>query len=442
MNNVVPLNIDLKSNHNTGNTQSINKIIVWDLNKAADTPHQELFDLMNDNQFKNFYDRRTRDVQPINKTQKDRYLKKGIHSLSMKYVKRAIIDFDEILIEDSFQDVRVVSVERIKQTKLKDSFISHGWRYNEQLICLYILPQSRLKEIQSKNPNSNIKYGIITGNGRSSSLIELGMTDVMADIYEYNNSQALHIWKCILNPNLPAMPSINMLEQDVEKNWKKVLEDGIYEDNESSFDTFMSVYGFKAGFDNRTIAKLKNKLVNKKFLNGSNANESILNICSDPRSVKSDNPRSLEYIANDLKIPSPTSEDNCSYMTYDGRVDGLFRDKLEKVITNPNNIIPVFFYTDAKKASSQGLKVARQKIKERFNKHMSHVADVVHVMIKNLPENYDNLEEDAQKNLIMKSIPWKFRGFLPQLMNNKGDMIEKTLVDENGNSIKYQRCDL
>ena len=54
-----------------------------------------------------------------------------------------------------------------------------------------------------------------------------------------------------------------MLEQDVEKNWKKVLEDGIYEDNESSFDTFMSVYGFKAGFDNRTIAKLKNKLVNK-----------------------------------------------------------------------------------------------------------------------------------------------------------------------------------
>jgi len=129
-------------------------------------------------------------------------------------------------------------------------------------------------------------------------------------------------------------------------------------------------------------------------------------------------------------------------MTYDGRADGLFRDKLEKVITNPNNIIPVFFYADAKKASSQGLKVARQKIKEKFNKHMSLFANLVHLIIKNLPKNYDNLEEDAQKNLIMKSIPWKFRGFLPQLMNNKGDMIEKTLVDENGNSIKYQRCDL
>jgi hypothetical protein len=320
---------------------------------------------------------------------------------------------------------------------IEGSLLANGWLYDESPIILYELPPKKLAEIRAKNPNSKVRYGVAGGNHRVSAARGVGLTTILADIYEYSNIEAVKVWASRLNKDdAPKKPSVI---EDILHNWEDAKKTGIYTDDEKSFDAFIAVYGFDS-FDPRTIKSLKKKVLAKKLTKNPGGRGNILSIESDTRRVKPTDPRSIPYIVNKFDIPSPLEKSSYGYLTKDGRSDALWRDHLSKVATNPDNIIYVTLYVDPKRASNNGLAGARREVLKSFNNKMEEVAEAVYIINRNMhPDLYNDEDKKYHLESIKKNLPWKFNGFVPQLVNDDGDFIETSIVDVDGKPYKVYR---
>lgn len=410
--------------------------INWDIPLSMEkAPPLELYDLLNDKIITIKHDsKELKRFEPLPDDIKKKYRDRGCNSLEMKWIKRDVIDLDEIYDDNIVQHARKHAIDVSHVKSIEGSIMANGWLYDEHPIILYKLSPKKLAEIRAKNPNSNVKYGVITGNHRISGARGLGLFNILADVYEYNNTEAVKIWASRLNKDdAPKKPSVI---EDILHNWEDAKRSGIYTNDEESFDTFIDVYGFD-GFDPRTIKTLKKQLLTPAKIKNPGGRGNILSIESDPRRVKANDPRSIPYIVNKFDIPSPLDKSSFGYTTKDGRSDGLWRDHLSKIPTNPDNKIYVTLYTETKKAVKKGLATARREVEKSFNDKMDEVAEMIYIVNKNLhPDLYIDVNKKYDIDKIKENLPWKFNGFLPQLVNDDGDFIETTIVDADGKEYK------
>lgn len=410
--------------------------INWDIPLSMEkSPPLELYDLLNDSIITLKHEsKELKRFQPLPDDIKKNYRDKGCNSLEMKWIKRDIIDLDEIYDDNIVQHARKHAIDVSHVKSIEGSIMANGWLYDKSPIILYELSPKKLAEIRAKNPNSTVKYGVITGNHRISGARALGLLNILADMYEYSNVEAVKIWASRLNKDdAPKKPSVI---EDLLHNWDEALASGVYTADEKSFDTFIDVYGFD-GFDPRTIKSLKKQLLTPTKIKNPGGRGNILSIESDPRRVKPNDPRSIPFIVNKFDIPSPIDKSSFGYATKDGRSDGLWRDHLSKIPTNPDNKIHVTLYVDTKKAGKKGLPTARREVEKSFNDKMSEVAEMIYIVNKNLhPELYKDENKEYNLKKIKENLPWKFNGFLPQLVNDDGDFIETNIVDADGKEYK------
>jgi len=418
------------SSYKTGLT--INWDIPLSMEKASPL---ELYDLLNDEVITVKHDaRELKRFEPLPDDIKKKYRDSGCTSLEMKWIKRDIIDLDEIYDDNIVQHARKHAIDVSHVKSIEGSIMANGWLYDKQPIILYELSPKKIAEIRAKNPNSKVKYGVITGNHRISGARSLGLLNILADVYEYSNIEAVKIWASRLNKDdAPKKPSVI---DDILHNWEDAKKSGIYTCDEESFDTFIDVYGFD-GFDPRTIKSLKKQLLAPAKIKNPSGRGNILSIESDPRRVRPNDPRSIPFIVNKFDIPSPLDKSSFGYVTKDGRSDGLWRDHLSKIPTNPNNTIYVTLYVETKKAVKKGLAAARREVEKAFNDKMNEVAEMIFIVNKNLNSDLYN-DENKKYNIekIKANLPWKYNGFLPQLVNDDGDFIETTIVDADGKEYK------
>jgi hypothetical protein len=411
-------------------------IINWDIPLSMEkAPPLELYDLLNDKIITLKHEsKELKRFEPLPDDIKKNYRDKGCNSLEMKWIKRDIIDLDEICNDTIVQYAREHAIDVSHVKSIEGSLMANGWIYDKSPIVLYELSPKKLAEIRAKNPNSTAKYGVVTGNHRISGARAAGLLNILADIYEYSNIEAVKIWASRLNKgDAPKKPSVI---EDILRNWNEALTSGVYTADEKSFDTFIDVYGFD-GFDPRTIKSLKKQLLTPTKIKNPGGRGNILSIESDPRRVKPGDPRSIPFIVNKFDIPSPIDKSSFGYATKDGRSDGLWRDHLSKIPTNPDNKIHVTLYTDTKKAGKVGLPTARREVEKSFNNKMSEVAEMIYIVNKNLhPELYKDENKEYNLKKIKENLPWKFNGFLPQLVNDDGDFIETNIVDADGKEYK------
>lgn len=410
--------------------------IDWDIPLSMEkAPPLELYDLLNDNTIILKHEsRELKRFAPLPDDLKTKYRNKGCTSLEMNWIKRDIIDLDEIYDDNIVQHARKHAIDVSHVKSIEGSIMANGWLYENAPIILYELSPKKLAEIRAKNPTSKVQYGVLTGNHRISAARIIGLLNILADVYEYNNAEAVKIWASRLNKDdAPKKPSVI---DDILHNWEDARASGIYADDEESFDTFIDVYGFD-GFDPRTIKSLKKQLLTPAKIKNPGGRGNILSIESDPRRIKPSDPRSIPFIVNKFDIPSPIDKSNFGYATKDGRSDGLWRDHLSKIPTNPDNKIHVTLYADTKKAVKNGIATARREVEKAFNDKMSEVAEMIYIVNKNLhPELYSDENKKYNIEKIKENLPWKFNGFLPQLVNDDGDFIENTIVDSDGKEYK------
>lgn len=428
--------IAAKNSKKKSNKKKYGLTIDWDIPLSLEkAPPLELYDMLNDNTIILKHEsRELKRFAPLPDDLKRKYRNKGCTSLEMNWLKRDVIDLDEIYDDNIVQYARKHAIDVSHVKSIEGSIMANGWLYENTPIILYELSPKKLAEIRAKNPTSKVKYGVLTGNHRISAARIIGLLNILADVYEYNNVEAVKIWASRLNKDdAPKKPSVI---DDILHNWEDARASGIYTDDEKSFDTFIDVYGFD-GFDPRTIKSLKKQLLTPTKIKNPGGRGNILSIESDPRRIKSSDPRSIPFIVNKFDIPSPIDKSNFGYATKDGRSDGLWRDHLSKIPTNPDNKIHVTLYVDTKKAVKSGIATARREVEKSFNDKMTEVAEMIFIVNKNLhPDLYNDENKKYNLEKIKENLPWKFNGFFPQLVNDDGDFIENTIVDADGKEYK------
>lgn len=363
------------------------------------------------------------------------YRKDGITSLNMDHYERRVVSLDEILI-DLTQSSRVLVVDYSHVADIEGSFLANGWNYDCPPPMLYLLPDIALSKIRATNPNSRIKYGIVTGYHRCSAADKMKMTHILSDIYEYNNHAALEIWSARSNP--VPVPTLKPSKEDVEKKWDSFIADRKFTTVDGDiFDEFVYLHNFgggnsstgapTGGFDPKTLVSLKNKfLLPKSVVTG---DETVL-IVQPGRKVKSDDARHLKNVCKTHKI---LNRDENGFSTDDPRCSGLFRDFMNR--TAAGKTIYVHLYVNSNDAKS-GLTAARKRLLENYTSKMKEFSETIFYTNKAAGLYGNNVDMKVEVNNIMKNLPFKFNGFLPQLLTQKNDRIETFLVDENGNEFK------
>jgi len=428
-----PLNL---SNKRKSGRKKTGLTINWDIPLSLEKcPPLELYNLLDDDVIAlKHNNQELKRENPLPDDIKENYRNKGCTTVEMPWIKRDIVFLDQIHDDNVVQHARKHAIDISHVKSIEGSILASGWLHDKTPIVLYKLSPKKLAEIRAKNPNSTVEYGVVTGNHRISGARALGLLNIIADVYEYTNVEAVKIWASRLNKeDAPKKPSVI---EDLLHNWDEALASGIYTADEKSFDTFIDMYGFD-GFDPRTIKSLKKQLLTPTKIKNPGGRGNILSIESDTRRIKPNDPRSIPFIVNKFDIPSPIDKSSFGYATKDGRSDGLWRDHLSKIPTNPDNKIHVTLYVDTKKAVKNGIATARREVEKSFNGKMSEVAEMIYIVNKNLhPELYkdDNKEYNLKK--IEENLPWKFNGFLPQLVNDEGDFIETSIVDADGKEYK------
>lgn len=424
LSNVLNLVVEKPSSNYTVNTKSIKfwKEDDWNIpysNRKA--PPMVLFDIMAEGKLSD---------ETIKSYHED-----GITSLNMDYYERRVVSLDEISI-DLTQSSRVLVVDHSHKADIQGSFLANGWNYDCSPPMLYILPDIKLSEIRASDPNTKIKYGIVTCYHRFSAAKGLDMTHILADIYEYNNHAALEIWSARSNP--VPVPTLKPSKEDVEKKWTSfVKERKFHTVDESIFDEFVYLHNFgggnsstgapTGGFDPRTLASLKKKFLLPQSV--STGDERIL-IVEQGRKVESKDARHLKNVCKTHKI---LNRDENGFSTDDPRCSGLFRDFMNR--TAAGKTIYVHLYVNANEAKS-GLTAARKKLLEGYNSKMKEFSETIFYTNKAAGLYGNNVDMKVEVDNITKNLPFKFNGFLPQLLTKKNDRIETFLVDENGNEFK------
>jgi hypothetical protein len=397
------------------------------------SPPLHLFDLLDDNIIKQKHlEKEIRRFVPLSKERKKRYRAMGCKILGMNHIKRAVIDMEEIHVDMSVQWARFISIDSSHSASIGGSLHIHGWIHNETPIILYELSDEELALIRKADPNSKKKYGVITGHHRIFSFKTIEFDRIMADVYSYENIEALKIWASRLNKN--KTPKLSVTKEDVVKAWDDGLKTGIYSKDESSFDEFIDVYGYDS-FDPKTIVSLKKRLLAVTAVKDS-AGGNVILLDSDTRKTPKNDPRSIYFVANKFDIPNH-EQDPFGNIAKDARCDTLWRDHLDKIPTDTNQKIPVTLFVDITKLGGKSLNSKRREMEIIFNNKMSEIAEAMYYTFSaSYPDFFKNKDKKTEIELLKKNLPWKFNGFMPQRKTDGGDFMETTIVDADGKEMK------
>lgn len=397
------------------------------------SPPLDLFDLLNDDVIKQKHlEKELKRFAPLSKERKKKYKSMGCKTLGMKHIKRTVLDLEEIHVDMTVQWARFISIDASHSAAIEGSLYNHGWIHSETPIILYELSDEELALIRKADPNSKKRYGVITGHHRIFSFKTLGLDCIIADIYSYENVEALKIWASRLNKN--KAPKLSFTKEDVAKSWDDARETGIYSKDEDSFDEFIDVYGYDA-FDPKTIVSLKKRFLAVTSVKDSSGGNVVL-LDSDTKKTPKRDPRSIYFVADKFDIPAP-DQVPFGCIVKDPRAENLWRDHLDKIPSDPKQKIPVTLFVDITKLGNKTLTAKRREMENAFSNKMTEVAEAMyHTVSAAYPEFFAEKNKKEVVEKLKENLPWQFNGFMPQRKTNGGDFMETSIVDAEGKEMK------
>ena len=351
-------------------------------------------------------------------------------STAMPYIDSTIVSMEEIDVDEF--DTAASNMGRASSagpdqehvTALGQSFIKNGWNYLCERLWVVPIPEWRMAEIRRTDAFSKKKFWLFSGRHRITSLMQLYRQTkenkylyVPVDIFEYTTKYALNAQA--MASNARHLPSKVTEMRDVEYQFRRDSDEGIYPNTPAGFAEFLKVYRLEGTFSDMKQKQMMNRATKKQSYHR------IAEIASKTPNIFPNR----TYFQNTFNIP---------FLTSDVRLTDVLRDRMP--IDGSTLYVTLFV---SGKDNTLTIEELRKKAFEGFDKKQTQMALMRYHENKRAGLKFPSSHPlaGADKETILKHYKQtssiQFNGFCPQEMSlDNHDMIEKYVVNADGSEFE------